>query len=253
LFGTLQPELLLPSSNRISAEECCEPTSLIAWHVCRACSAREEQQRLQSKVLVDPPAPCVLQREAGAADPEAASDAQLSEMAGMREVVESLGSSLDSKVCVWKTKGNDLLNGIIGHGSGTLKIRQVEGTVPLPTCGEELQHGHRLTGMSWLVLRTMSSDILEAYGFVLGRRANCAISGYFANEYEIRKKAYHLVRDGVGRPPAHELALFASGQLASSPLQTKGKGVRKHALKPKTMGGKRVCFKFTNGGKCADS
>ena len=157
------------------------------------------------------------------------------------------------EVCVWKTKGNDLLNGIIGHGSGTLKIRQVEGTVPLPTCGEELQHGHRLTGMSWLVLRTMSSDILEAYGFVLGRRANCAISGYFANEYEIRKKAYHLVRDGVGRPPAHELALFASGQLASSPLQTKGKGVRKHALKPKTMGGKRVCFKFTNGGKCADS
>jgi len=139
---------------------------------------------------------------------------QLSELAGMRKAVEEdLGTLFDSEVpakslvaakleqleqgciqvedlrgvlCI-EDKDLDLFSGIIEHGTGTLKIRQGKGSVPLPSCNEELRHRRRLIGMTWMMLRTkhhttewLTADTLDAYrrlsDFVLGKHvASCPI------------------------------------------------------------------------------
>ena len=121
-------------------------------------------------------------------------------------------------LCI-EDKDLDLLNGIIEHGTATLKIRQGKGSVPLPSCNEELRHRHRLIGMTWMMLRTkhhtaewLTAGTLDAYrrvsDFVLGKYvANCPIMSQggarkpawklvLSYEHEIRKKAYHLLRSG---------------------------------------------------------
>ena len=190
---------------------------------------------------------------------------QLSELASMRKAVEAdMGALYDSEVpaksllaskleqleqgCIQvedlrevlclEDKNLDLFNGIIEHGTGTLKIRQGKGTVPLPSCVEDLRRRHRLIGMAWMMLRTkhhtttwLTKDTLDAYrrlsDFVLSKHvASCPIlspSGaarkpawklVLSFEHEIRKKAYHLLRNG----DASSLALALSDAMKNPAL-----------------------------------
>ena len=201
---------------------------LSAWEAARTQLQASEKMKVESKLG------------------QAQRIVQLSELAGMRKAVEEdLGTLFDSEVpaksliaakleqleqgciqvedlrevlCI-EDKDLDLFSGIIEHGTGTLKIRQGKGSVPLPSCNEELRHRHRLIGMTWMMLRTkhhttewLTADTLDAYrrlsDFVLGKHiASCPIMSQggarkpawklvLSYEHEIRKKAYHLLRSG---------------------------------------------------------
>ena len=216
------------------------------------------------------------------------------------------------EVLCLEDKDVDLFSGIIEHGTGNLRIRPGKASVALPTCPEDLRKRHRLIAVAWAMCRTkhrnqswLSSDVIEAFrrfsDHILGKHvAGCPlmVQGVarqpawklvLSYEQEVRKHAYHLLRDGDESSLSDALAkackspellnlhfllpLTTSADHMSSvhsdapgpwawysPHKTgkgKGKGgkdgdkdaVKKHTLKIKTDDGKRICFKFNNG-KC---
>ena len=217
------------------------------------------------------------------------------------ETLELKAEDLREVLCADDTEV-DVFSGIIEHGSGNLKIKPGKATIPMPASPEELRLRHRRLALAWLMCGTkhknqlwISSRLVDAFRRFSDHVAGKHVAGLpilsngatryptwklvLSYEFEVRKKAYRMVRDGKSSSLADALeASWESAEITNKhfllPLtvsadflsdsgkgggkgakgDNKGKGakiekVKKQHLKTKTGDGRKICFKFNNG-KC---
>ena len=201
---------------------------LSAWESARMQVEAEDKMRVESRLgqsqrVVQISAMSAMRKEVEAVcgklrDSEVPAKSLVAAKLEQLEQGDLQAEDLREVLCL-EDKDVDLFSGIIEHGTGNLRIRPGNASVPLPSCAEELRHRHRLIAVAWLMCRSkhrnvswLTDDVVEAFrrftDFILGKHiAGCPLmlqgvarvpawKLVLAFEQEARKKAYQLVRDG---------------------------------------------------------